>query len=125
MKQTVFVAVLLVCFFGLACKAGEKKEGSRFNRLDETSPEYQAKAVEHLKDFYFVESMPVDSIKVEGAVVHIKVDSVMADSFYRAYASATAIEYYKFKQKTALVRNISLHVYCSSRRGLVAEAVYP
>jgi hypothetical protein len=109
----------------LFCGTPEKKEGSRFSRMDETSPEYSAKAVAYMAEFFSAQNIPVDSIKVDGPNLRIKFNSDLPDSQYRAYAGAGAVEYYKFKKKTSLMPNPSVHVFCANRRRLVAQAVYP
>ncbi len=119
--QTAF----LIWFIGLSCGPDSKKEGSRFNRMDETSPEYQAKASEYMMSFFNSNKIPVDSIKVDGPSISIKIDTLLPDSLYRVYASKSAIEYYKFKKKTTLLQNRSVRIYCVSKRGQVAQAIYP
>jgi hypothetical protein len=125
MKKCVFLVLGLAAAFCLFCGTADKKEGSRFNRLDETSPEYSAKAEAYMAEYFNMQKIPVDSIKVDGPNLRIKFNSDLPDSFYRAYAGMGAMEYYKFKKKTALMQNMPVHVFCAAKRGLVAQAVYP
>jgi len=125
MKITAIVFAGLVTLLCMACGAPEKKEGSRFNRMDDNTVEYQAKAEAYMAEYFKTRGITVDSIKVDGSNLRIKINADQPDSAFRAYAGMGAMEYYKFKKRTALIQNPSVHVFCASKRGLVAQAIYP
>jgi hypothetical protein len=125
MKRTAILSAALIALLGMACGTPEKKEGSRFSRLDENTVEYQAKAEAYMAAYFKTQGIIVDSIKVDGQNLRIKINEELADSVFRVYAGQSAMEYYKFKKRTALIQNPSVHVFCASKRGLVAQAIYP
>ena len=121
MRKLTPVLLFVFLLFGCGKKPGDDRTGGMIFKMDESSPEYHAMAVDHMKKYVDQNSTLVDTIKIEGNKLFIKFRNADPAFPFAEFAKTAGVEFNSFKLKKLRYGGVS--VYCITDSGIVAHAM--
>lgn len=113
--------VLFAALILAAC--GKVPEKSTFSRMKEDSPEYRKAAETFMWKQLKETNAPVDSIKVDGPKLHLRLSTDLSDSLSRDLAKMNALVFNRFKREHLGYTGVTVNVI--GKKGIQAHAIVP